>query len=296
MSDSNTSLEKEIRIRDERIEAMTKTIEDMKQAFIRQSDTLEKKTRDFEASLSYALRIQRAILPPDYYIQEVLPQSFIFYRPRDIVSGDFYFVAEEEGSVFFAAVDCTGHGVPGALMSVIGYNWLIQALREAENQDLIEIMKILDCGVSDTLRQTAGESDVKDSMELSICKFNPKTSEVEMSGSRRPYVIVKSGELMKEKTDNFYIGVNEDGVADEFTSHKYQLSKGDMIYLFSDGYPDQFGGDDFKKFMTGRLVRLLYSIYDKPLEEQHQIVADQFDLWMGDHHQTDDVLLIGVRV
>ncbi|MBU0764827.1 MAG: tetratricopeptide repeat protein, partial [Bacteroidetes bacterium] len=206
------------------------------------NDKIRRQNKDLLDSIRYAHRIQTAISPPAYYVDKLIPQNFILYRPKDVVSGDFYFVHEFHDKVIFAAVDCTGHGVPGALMSVIGYNWLVLAVREPGITTPGEVLSFLDKWVNETLRQTADESGVKDSMDLAVCVLDFKTGILQYAGSYNPLYYIHSGELHEIKADKFPIGVNTDGVADVFTEHTVQLESGDAVYLFSDGYADQFGG------------------------------------------------------
>lgn len=183
--------------------------------------------KDLNDSISYAERIQTAIMPPDDLIKKALPESFIFYLPRDVVSGDFYFVEEVGDEVIFSAVDCTGHGIPGALISVIGFNYLHRAVVENGMRVPSEILQYLDVGVNERLRQTDNASGVNDGMELSLCNLNKKTRLLQYSGAYNPLYIVSDGELIVTKGDKLEIGVNPDGVADDYTNHTIQLKEGD---------------------------------------------------------------------
>jgi len=252
--------------------------------------------KDLEDSISYAERIQSAIMPPDNLIKKALPESFIFYLPKDVVSGDFYFVEEVDDEVIFSAVDCTGHGIPGALISVIGFNYLHRAVVENGIMVPSEILQYLDVGVNERLRQTDNASGVNDGMELSLCNLNKKTRLLQYSGAYNPLYIVSDGEMRIIKGDKLEIGVNPDGVADDYTNHTFQLKEGDCIYLFSDGFADQFGGPKGKKFMYKQLREVLLSLNKRTMEEQKQILSSVFQNWKGSEEQVDDVLLIGVRV
>ena len=260
------------------------------------NEILAEQHKHFEDSITYAERIQSAIMPPDSLIELALPDSFIFYLPRDIVSGDFYFVEDLGDEVIFAAVDCTGHGIPGALISVIGFNYIHRAVIENNIRTPSDILKFLDVGVNERLRQTDNESGVKDGMELSLCNLNKKTKVLQYSGAYNPIYIVSDGELTIVKADKFEIGVNPDGIADNYTNHTIQLKKGDCVYLFSDGYADQFGGPKGKKFMYKQLREMLIAINEKSMKEQYNILSAAFHQWKNKEEQVDDVLLIGVRV
>ncbi len=261
-----------------------------------QKEELETHKKEITDSINYAKRIQESILPPDLYWQNILPDSFIFYRPKDIVSGDFYWIEQKNDSVCFAAVDCTGHGVPGALMSVVGFNLLTQAVNEMNLTIPSEILKHLDHGVTKTLRQSGDGKGVKDGMDLSLCSLNRSTNVLQYAGAFNALYYISSGKFYEIKADKFPIGVNLDGKVDNYTNHTISLQKGDCVYLFSDGYADQFGGPRGKKYKYNQLKEILFKNYLLPIEEQHKQLARSFDTWKGDLEQVDDVVIIGVRI
>ncbi|MDQ3048239.1 MAG: tetratricopeptide repeat protein [Bacteroidota bacterium] len=252
--------------------------------------------KEITDSINYAKRIQESILPPQDHWQKLLPESFIFYRPKDIVSGDFYWVEQREDVICFAAVDCTGHGVPGALMSVVGFNLLTQAVNEMKLSIPSEILKHLDHGVTKTLRQSEEGKGVKDGMDLSLCSLNLKTNELQYAGAFNSLYYFSKGVFHEIKADKFPIGVNIDGKVDEYTNHTIQLEKGDTVYLYSDGYADQFGGPKGKKFKYNQLKELLKEIHSLSPENQKQVIEERFDSWKRELEQVDDVVIIGVRV
>jgi serine phosphatase RsbU (regulator of sigma subunit) len=252
--------------------------------------------KEITDSINYAKRIQESILPPSSHWKSMLPGSFIFYRPKDIVSGDFYWIEQKNEYVCFAAVDCTGHGVPGALMSVVGFNLLTQAVNEVGLTEPAEILKHLDAGVTKTLRQSEEGKGVKDGMDLSLCTLNTITNELQYAGAFNSLYYVQKNQLHEIKADKFPIGINLDGIVDNYTNHKIQLSKGDAVYLFSDGYADQFGGVKGKKFKYNKLKELLLSVHNKSTYEQHKIISETFDKWKGSLEQVDDVVVIGVVI
>ncbi|HTL82974.1 MAG TPA: tetratricopeptide repeat protein [Bacteroidia bacterium] len=256
--------------------------------------TLQKK--HITDSINYAKKIQDSILPPEHLVQNILPDSFILYEPKDVVSGDFYWVEKRDNISIFSAVDCTGHGVPGALMSVVGFNLLTQAVNEKGITKPSDILHHLDFGVNKLLRQSDKGSVVKDGMDLGLVALNMKTNEMQFAGAFNPVYIIQDGELKEIKADKFPIGINTDGVTDEYTNHVVQMKKGDMIYLLSDGYADQFGGPHGKKFKYNRLRELLKQIWQLPLHEQKKALRDAFLNWKAGHEQVDDILVIGVRV
>ena len=247
-------------------------------------------------SINYAQRIQKAILPPDYFVEKLLGQHFILYFPKDVVSGDFYYIEKCNNQVIFAAVDCTGHGVPGSMMSVIGFNILNQAIKQNHITKPSEILSFLDSGITETLRQEGGESGVSDGMDIAVCTWDISTNQIQFAGAYNPMILIKDGELFEIKADKVPIGVNYDGVADIYTNHVFQLSKGDSVYLYSDGYADQFGGPLGKKFKYKPLKEIIKENHRLTLLEQKQILADKFNNWKGNLEQVDDVLIIGVRI
>ncbi len=259
-------------------------------------EQLEESKKELTDSISYAERIQGAIMPPISYVKSVLPKSFILYLPKDVVSGDFYFVEQVGDEVIFAAVDCTGHGVPGALMSVVGFNYLHQAVTEKHITKPSEILSFLDAGVNERLRQTDGASGVNDGMDLGLCTWNTKTNVLQYAGAYNPLYVVSNGEIIEIKADKFPIGVNTDGTVDEYTNHCIQLKEGDCVYLFSDGYADQFGGEKGKKFKYKQLRNTLIELNNLTMPEQKNKLSEIFEVWKGSHEQIDDVLLMGIRI
>ncbi len=260
------------------------------------NELLLEQQKEIEDSISYAQRIQSAIMPPKSMIKNALPKSFILYLPRDIVSGDFYFIEEAGDEVIFAAVDCTGHGIPGALMSVVGFNYLHQAVTEKHITKPSKILQFLDVGVNERLRQTDGQSGVNDGMDLGLCNLNLKTNVLQYSGAFNPLYIVSDNEITEIKADKFPIGVNPGGLPDNYNNHTFQLKEGDCIYLFSDGYADQFGGPNGKKFKYKQLREKLLEVNNLPMPQQKEILLKIFYDWKGSEDQVDDVLLMGVRV
>ncbi|MDQ3110612.1 MAG: tetratricopeptide repeat protein, partial [Bacteroidota bacterium] len=232
--------------------------------------TLQKKS--ITDSINYAKKIQDSILPPEHQIKRVLPNSFILYEPKDVVSGDFYWLDSRDNFSIFAAVDCTGHGVPGALMSVVGFNLLNQAVNEMGLTKPSDIIHHLDYGVNKLLRQSDGGNTVKDGMDLALCSYDSTTRKVQYAGVFNPAYIITKGEFIQLKPDKFPIGINADGVTDTYNNHEFQLYPGDMIYLFSDGYADQFGGPMGKKYKYNRFRELLLKINPLSCEEQKQVL------------------------
>lgn len=262
---------------------------------------LANKNQEIVSSIEYAKRIQQAILPTDKYVQSVLPNAFILYMPKDIVSGDFYWVyqgtqKDQNPSVIVAAVDCTGHGVPGALMSMIGNNLLNQIVIEKNIAQPNLILNEMNKGVQAALKQGQGDIQTNDGMDASIVHLY-KDGTIEWAGAYRPLIIIKvNGEVQKIDGDKYPIGGVQIDADRNFTLHTFKLEKGDTVYLFSDGYADQFGGDKGRKMMMKRFIQLLQEIHLKPIEEQKQILTQFFLHWKGNYDQVDDVLIIGITI
>lgn len=256
--------------------------------------------KEITDSINYAKKIQQAILPPDWLLNKLLPENFVYYVPKDIVSGDFYWIdhlkIQDEEKTLFAAVDCTGHGVPGAIMSVIGLNLLNQAVHEKHLWKPSEILNYLDWGVNQTLRQSEAGNTVKDGMDLALVCIDFKKCEVQYAGAYNSLYYIHKGELHEIKADKLPIGINTNGIVDEYTNHTIQLEKGDCIYLFSDGYADQFGGPQGKKFKYKQLKELFLKIYQLPMKQQVELLDKEFLQWKGNNEQVDDILVAGIRI
>jgi GAF domain-containing protein len=262
----------------------------------RQNEELEIVYKHVTDSIKYAKRIQEAILPPDSFVKRVLPNSFILYKPKDIVSGDFYWVDQKNGKTMFAAVDCTGHGVPGAFMSIVGYNTLKQAVNTNNFTTPSLILDALNEGVSETLHHGNEESQAKDGMDLSFCTIDYERSEIQYAGAFNPLYIIRNGELIQTKADKFPIGFFLGEEKKKFTNHTIQLQKGDCVYICTDGYADQFGGPNGKKFMANHFRDLLVNVHKHPIEDQKRILDETIEDWRGMLDQVDDILVIGVQI
>ena len=270
------------------------------------NEIIEEKNKDITDSIRYAKRIQEAILPPSELVKKLFPESFILYKPKDIVSGDFYWMEEQGGKIFFAAVDCTGHGVPGAFMSIVGSNILKQSVNEHKKTKPSEILDELNIGVSATLRQTFQDSSVKDGMDIALCCYDKQKNNLQFAGAFNPLWLVRNNELKETVADKFPIGIFVGEKVKKFTNNELNLKKGDTIYIFSDGYADQFGGINLtlgtenkvygKKYMYKRLKELIVSIQNKTMEEQKLILNKTIEDWKGKQEQIDDILIIGIRI
>ena len=251
---------------------------------------IETKNRDIMDSIKYAKRIQNAILPPNKIVKEFLHESFIYYKPKDIVAGDFYWLEHKEGKVLFAAADCTGHGVPGAMVSVVCSNGLNRSVREHGITDPGEILdKTRDIIIQEFQKS---EEDVNDGMDIALCSLEGNT--LLYAGAHNPLWIIRNGKLLETKANKQPIGKFDKLLP--YTTHTFELEPNDTFYIFSDGYVDQFGGEKGKKFKAKAFKELLLSIQDKSMEKQKEKLDQVFESWKGDLEQIDDVCVIGIRV
>lgn len=257
---------------------------------------IEQKNKDISDSIDYALHIQQARLPHVETIKNCFPEFFVLYLPRDTVSGDFYWFSETESKKkIFAVADCTGHGIPGAFMSMMGIDGLNYTILEKHIESPAKILTHVNKFIIDSLKQNSGSSRSKDGMDAVVCVFNEDMSGCWMAGANRPMWLVRQGELMTFLPDKMAIG--------GYTSHDFifqeqyvTLQKGDCIYLFSDGYPDQFGGEQNKKFMTKNLKQLFAEIAHLSDETQQSILHTKLQEWKGDIPQIDDIIVVGIKV
>lgn len=256
---------------------------------------LIQKNKDILDSITYAKRIQQAILPSDRTIGSMFPECFVLYKPKDIVSGDFYWTAHWGDHYLFAAVDCTGHGVPGAFMSIVGQNLLNQAVNEHGLSKPSLILNALNKGVSRTLGNE-GESQIRDGMDIALCSLNKKTGILEFAGAFNPLWILRDDKMIEIKGNKFPIGSFVDQAARNFDNHEIQVRQGDIIYIFTDGYADQFGGPKGKKFKYKNLEKLLIDIRKEPLHRQKDILNTTIENWKGNMEQIDDILIFGVKI
>jgi tetratricopeptide (TPR) repeat protein len=259
-----------------------------------QKEIIEEKNREVHDSITYAKRIQTAILPPDKLVKSHLANSFILFKPKDIVSGDFYWMAKAKGKILIAAADCTGHGVPGAIVSVVCSNALNRAVKEF---GIHQPSMILD-KVTELVVQTfeKSENEVKDGMDISLCSIDPETFEIEWAGANNPIWIIKAIDkaITEIKGDKQPIGRSD--IQKTFTNHSLQLQKNDSIYLFTDGYADQFGGEKGKKFKYKQLQELILAHTDKHPESQKKELDSAIENWRRDLEQVDDILVIGIKL
>ena len=257
---------------------------------VAQKEQLAQKNKDITDSIRYAKRIQVAILPVEIPFED----TFVLFKPKDIVSGDFYWLEKVGNKEFLAAVDCTGHGVPGAFMSIIGTNLLNKIVKEQLVHEPAEILNILNVELINNLKTTDEENIVYDGMDLALVCYDNKTSELEYAGGYNPLLLIRNGELIEYKADRFSTGRSSSvDLPGKFTNHRVKIMPGDAIYIYSDGYADQFGGETGKKFKSKPMKELFIAIHEKSVEHQRSILNSTFEAWKGDMDQVDDILIIG---
>ncbi len=249
------------------------------------------------SSLNYAKRIQYAVLPMEEAVLRSIPLSFIYYKPRDIVSGDFYWFHEiDNNNYIIVCADCTGHGVPGALMTVIGSNLLTQIVAEGKNTTPSKILEELDEKITSTLKQQKDHVQIiQDGMDLALLSVNKTKKEFVFTSAKRPAILIRNGIMQEFKGSKNTLGGLRSGEK-KFEEIKMNYNENDMIYLFTDGITDQFGGYNNKKLSIKRLRELLMSIYLLPVHEQKQKVETKITGWVGRNEQTDDITLIGIKL
>jgi serine phosphatase RsbU (regulator of sigma subunit) len=246
------------------------------------------------ASLKYASFIQKAVLPSQRYLQNILSDYFLLYKPRDIVSGDFYYCTRKDELIIVAVGDCTGHGVPGALLSIMGVSFLNEILSARGPRKPATILNLLRERVMNALHQRGKEMENKDAMDMALLVYNTETCELQYSGANNPFYHIRKKVLTEIKADKMPVGIN--AIEEEsFTNHSLQLKPNDIVYIFSDGYADQFGGPLNKKFKYGPLKELLIRISDKTMENQYKEMSSVIDTWQGNESQIDDILVFGIK-
>ncbi|MGZ4059619.1 MAG: two-component regulator propeller domain-containing protein [Bacteroidia bacterium] len=297
-------LEQEVELRTFQLRQEKEKVEIINKEVIEQKAIIEAKNHDITDSIKYAKNIQEALLPPLQNLHNELKEAFVLYLPKDIVSGDFYWFAKRNNKRFVASVDCTGHGVPGAFMSIIGNTLLNEIVSEKNITEPAEILNELHAGVKTALKQSGDtENERRDGMDIALCSLNEEGTILEYAGANRPLWIFRKNKQGEEafemiKANKFPIGglEMENEVKRQFSNHTIPVEKGDIIYIFSDGYADQFGGTKGKKFMVGNMQKLVAEIYQKPVKEQEKLLLNNFLEWKGELEQIDDVLVIGFRI
>jgi serine phosphatase RsbU (regulator of sigma subunit) len=282
----------EKKILEDRVLERTAEVVKQKEELEQQKEIIEEKNKDITDSINYAKRIQDAILPPIELIQQKLPNTFLLYKPKDIIAGDFYWMEEIDHIIFIAAADCTGHGVPGAMVSVVCSNALNSAVKEFGLRDTGKILDKTRELVLETFKKSGEE--IKDGMDISLLAVDATHQKIYWSGANNQLWYISNKTLHEIKANKQSIGKTDN--PQPFTTHAIEFKKGDIYYLMTDGYPDQFGGPKGKKFKYKQLEEKLLAISDKSLNEQHKILKDTFAHWKGSLDQVDDVTLIGIKI
>jgi serine phosphatase RsbU (regulator of sigma subunit) len=257
--------------------------------------TVKKQKSSILESIRYAQRIQNAVLPPAEVMESMLPEHFILYKPRDIVSGDYYWMTQIGSKTIIVVADCTGHGVPGAFMSMLGITLLNQTVKNHELMHANEILDELRENIILSLRQDTTLGATKDGMDMSLLIFDFEKSELEFAGANNPLYVIRNNELIVLEADKMPVGIHI-GDGRNFNRKEFKIEKSDRFYAFSDGYVDQFGGDQNKKFLRRNFADLLMKIHQKPMNEQKKILEQTVDSWRGNLEQIDDILVMGLQV
>jgi serine phosphatase RsbU (regulator of sigma subunit) len=263
---------------------------------LKQKGEIELQNIEITDSINYAKRIQTSILPDFSRVQETFSDAFLFFRPRDIVSGDFYWFDKIDDDRFMlVCADSTGHGVPGAFMSMIGSTLLQDIVTRQHVYKPSEILTRLDKQIFSTLNQNVELGVSNDGMDVVICEINAKTRHIQFASAMRPVILVMDNEPYYIKGNRSSVG-GESVIEKYFDDQEYYLNAGDTIYMFSDGLPDQFGGTDGKKMKIGRLKKLIEDVSNLNMSGQKEVITKFYDEWKGNHDQVDDVMLIGIRL
>ena len=266
----------------------------------KQKDIAEKQKQKITDSIEYAKRIQTALLPPENFLKKEMPDHFIFFKPRDIVSGDFYWIQQKNNKLIIAIADCTGHGVPGAFMSMLGITYLNEIINKSvDNQHIKslqanEILNKLGSYVVEALHQTGTYHETTDGIDIALCIFDYESKKLQYSGAHNPLIIIRDSKLYKYKADRMTVSYNSLSNK-SFSNYDIDLKEGDIIYMYTDGFADQAGGPKEQKFMSRRLNDLLLTIHRKPFEEQNRILEQKHKSWKKDYPQIDDILILGMN-
>ncbi|MBL7912581.1 MAG: tetratricopeptide repeat protein [Bacteroidia bacterium] len=261
-----------------------------------QKEELQHKNKEITDSINYAKRIQGSVLPSTKLIKTLFPDSFIYFQPKDIVSGDFYWIAQNSNYVYYAVADCTGHGVPGAMMSMLGTSLLNQIVLNSKINSPDDILKELHFHIVRTLNENMQQRHSKDGMDIALIRIDVKNKLVAYSGAGRPLYLIKNNELVICKADKYSIGGIYDTTEVSYRLHEIKVDTLTQFYMFTDGVPDQFGGPKGKKFMTKQLQELLLETASLPVIEQEQRFKTVFESWQSETEQTDDVTLVSIRL
>lgn len=291
----NRELEEKVIERTSEIAEKNELLVEQNEEISAQRDMVMRQHNSITESIQYAQKIQTALLPPEDYIKQLLKESFILFLPKDVVSGDFYWMRKKNGTIYVVAADCTGHGVPGAFMSMLGISFLNDAIHRNEVSQVNNVLNELRRQVKFSLHQTGKQGEAKDGMDLAFVAINIEEKLLQYSGAFNPLYIIRNKEIIEIKADKMPIGIHP-LEQNSFTNHEIKLQPKDHIYLFSDGYIDQLGGPDNKTFRSHRFRKLLLEIHDQSLADQKTILHKRFESWRNKSEQTDDILVIGIKI
>ena len=267
----------------------------LEQKVMERTRKVEQQRLDITDSIHYASRIQKALMLPSEALDKMIPSHFVLNKPKDIVSGDYYWVSKKSDQLIIAVADCTGHGVPGAFMSILGINLLNEIVSKSDKQHASDILNELREKTIKALGQTGKWDESREGMEMALCVVDFKRRIVQFSGAFRPMYMISEGELSVIKGDRMPIGFYEEKMV-SFSNKELPFKENDIIYLFTDGYVDQIGGLQRKTFKSTRLTKLLKEIGHKPLKEQKSILREEHEIWRAGQEQIDDILILGVEL
>lgn len=265
----------------------------LKETIRKKNDKIQQRNKDISDSIRYAMRIQDAIFPNKSLINKHFKDNLIYFKPKEELSGDFYFMEEDGDNLWFAAVDCTGHGIPGALVSIVGHNILLEAIREKNINKPSQVLSYLNTKLIS--RMSNDEEDLKDGLDISLCRYDLKNRELVYAGVMNDLIRLRDGERSFYRANRQPLGIINDRPADDFNEQIIDIQEGDKIYLFSDGFADQFGGSADKKFGRRRFRELIDEVSTYPMKEQYRIIDNSLMVWMKDKEQIDDILIFGLQ-
>lgn len=277
------------------LQTTLETVNQQKEEITEQHQIVTKQKEHISASINYASRIQKAILPVPSLFEDNFSDYFILFKPRDVVSGDFYWAKKINNYLIYAAADCTGHGVPGAFVSMLGISFLNEIARRKDMQTPAQMLEELRLSIKTSLHQTGNSKNAsKEGMDIALCILDTKTNILQYAGAYNPLYLIRNKELIETKATRNPISIFRKEV--NFVNHEIQVEKGDTLYIFSDGYIDQFGGEKGYRFNSKKFKNLLIPIAQKPMSEQKEILDNEFKNWRGNNKQIDDVLVLGVKI
>ena len=276
--------------------AKNELIEKQKSSLETQKAELEHKNHNIKESLDYAKKIQTSILPPIAGLKGKFSDSFVFFRPKDIVSGDFYWYYEHGNKLYVSVSDCTGHGVPGAFMSIIGNNLIEKAIVELKIEKPSEVLNFMSTRINEQLGMSTGASDVKDGMDMTLVCIDKAANKLSFSGARNPLYFYRDGQLEEIKATKMSVGYNSKKAVSEFENLEMDLKKGDRLYMFSDGFPDQKGGPKGKKFYYRPFREILQGSGTQSMDFQRDLLETTIVEWMNGGEQLDDMLVLGIEI